>query len=358
MVKVFTFVLVLFILSNSFGQKDAEKAEKYADKAIVFMQKENPRRASKLLEKAIKFNDQKIAYYYRLAYAYHADEAYKESIGVLNHVISEKEANAMVYELLGMNYIHLNQLDEAFDSYVLGVKKFPNDGHLYAELGRLEMAKENYLAALDHFENGILMDPEHASNYYYSSKIYCSSTEEIWGLIYGEMFINIEKNTNRTEEISKLLYDTFKSEIRFHKDSSISVNICQDQNKPATGSNSLDTLSFGKDIVERNLLKSLVDIDEISPRSLNIMRNNFIAHYYQNKDENFRRHKLFEFHKKLIKHGHFEAYNYWLFMMGDLEKFKLWEQDNTSQWILFLDWFKENQFQVEKNNCFHRMHFQ
>lgn len=36
--------------------------------------------------------------------------------------------------------------------------------------------------------------------------------------IYGEIFMNLERNSTRTFEISKLLYDTYKSQITFNKD--------------------------------------------------------------------------------------------------------------------------------------------
>jgi hypothetical protein len=98
-------------------------------------------------------------------------------------------------------------------------------------------------------------------------------------------------------------------------------------------------------------------LDEISLRSLDKMRENFITHYYKNPSEYYNSHQLFEFHKELITHGHFEAYNYWLFMMGDVEIFKQWEKDNSSQWIHFLDWFKENSLNVDDPNTFHRLNF-
>jgi tetratricopeptide (TPR) repeat protein len=333
------------------------KAIKFANKAIACMQNDNPKKASRFLNKAIKFDKENIIYYYRLAYAYHLDEEFEESIETLNFIIDKKRDNEMVYELLGENHIKLDSLDQAFNIYVKGIKKFPNEGVLYEQIGRLEMSKDSYFSALEHFENGILMAPNYPGNYYWSSKIYCNSTEEVWGLIYGEIFINLERNTNRTEEISELLYNTLEREIKFNKDSTISVNICQDRNMAIDENDTIEKPSFGKNVVELNLIKSLVDLDEISLRSLDKMRENFITHYYKNPSEYYNSHQLFEFHKELITHGHFEAYNYWLFMMGDVEIFKQWEKDNSSQWIHFLDWFKENSLNVDDPNTFHRLNF-
>jgi tetratricopeptide (TPR) repeat protein len=358
MKNLLAFFIVLFLVGNSIAQKNEEKAEKYAEKAVVSMQNDKPKKASRQLRKAIKFNTTFIPYFYRLAYAYHLDGEYEESNVVLNQIVDKGEDNEMVYELLGENYIKLDNVDKAFSAYVKGIKKFPNEGVLYEELGQLEMSKESYFSALEHFENGIMMAPNYPGNYYWASKIYCSSTEEVWGLIYGEIFINLERNTKRTEEISSLLYNTLKREVKINKDSTISISICQDQNRVIDENDTIIKPSFGKDIVELNLIKSLVDLDEISLRSIDKMRENFVAHYFKNPSEDYREHQLFAFHKELIEHGHFEAYNYWLFMMGDVDAFRQWEKDNKSQWIRFLGWFKENSFKIEDPKSFHRVNFQ
>lgn len=350
--------IVFFFVGYSLAQKSEVKARKYAEKAVISMQNDKPKKASRQLRKAIKFNKAFIPYYYRLAYAYHMDEEHLKSNEILNYIIDEDKDNEMVYELLGENYIEIDSVDQAFNAYVEGIKKFPNEGVLYEEIGKLEMSKEYYFSALEHFENGILMAPNYPGNYYWASKIYLSSTEEVWGLIYGEMFMNIERNTNRTEEISTLLFNTLKREIQISKDSTISISICQDQNRVVDESDTIVKPSFGKSIVELNLIKSLVNLDEISLRSIDKMRENFIAHYYKNPSDDYRNHQLFEFHKELITHGHFEAYNYWLFMMGDVERFKQWENDNKSQWIHFLEWFKENSLNVSDPITFHRLNFQ
>ena len=345
-------------MSYSIAQKNEEKAEKFANKAVMNMQEGNPGKASRLLQKAIKFNETFIPYYYRLAYAYHTDEEFESSNETLNYIIDKEQDNEMVYELLGENYIKLDSLDQAFNAYVKGIRKFPNEGVLYEEVGKLEMAKESYVAALEHFENGILMAPNYPGNYYWASKIYCNSTEEVWGLIYGEMFINLERNTNKTEEISALLYNTLKREIQINSDSTISISICQDQNRIIHEDDTIVKPSFGKSIVELNLIKSLVELDEISLESLDRMREDFIAHYFKNPSKYYKTHRLYEFHKELIDHGHFEAYNYWLLMMGDVEAFKQWENDNKSQWIHFLEWFKVNSLEVNNPKTFHRLSFQ
>ena len=66
------------------------------------------------------------------------------------------------------------------------------------------------MQAIPYYEKGIEMAPEYPSNYYRLARIYCNSENEIWGVIYGEIFMNLERNTQRTREISALLYQTYQ----------------------------------------------------------------------------------------------------------------------------------------------------
>lgn len=357
MKKVFYLFILLFFFNQAIGQKDKDKAESFANEAVELLQNDNPKKAYKKLKKAVKFDSENIAYQYQLSYAYFSAEEFNESLETLNGIIDQEKDNAMVYELMGNNYVMLDEFKNAEESYLSGLNKFPNEGVLYEELGNLAMMDKDYEEALLHFEKGILKSPSYPSNYYKASKIYCSSTEEVWGLIYGEIFMNLERNTERTKEISELLFNTLKNGVEFHGDSSISVNICQHIDDSTNQNDSLSAKSFGQRVVEPNMLKSFVKIDTVTLENIDRMRKSFIHHYYLHEDTFFPRHQLFEFHKDLIKHGHFEAYNYWLFMMGDVESFKKWEKDNKSQWIMFLDWYKKNELQLTNESAFHKDHF-
>ena len=72
----------------------------------------------------------------------------------------------------------------------------------------------------------------------------------------------------------------------------------------------LPAMSFGKTEVELNLIKSMVDLDKISLRNLDKIREDFIGYYFQKPSEYYRTHGLFEFHKELIEHGHNDIYTH------------------------------------------------
>ena len=115
------------------------------------------------------------------------------------------------------------QVDKSKEAYERGLQIFPNSGRLYLELGNIHQDDLN--KALQYYEKGVQVDPTHSSNYYWLAKIFCNNTEEeVWGMVYGELFLNLERGSHRTEEISKLLYDTYKSEIKYPEEGKMTVS--------------------------------------------------------------------------------------------------------------------------------------
>ena len=89
--------------------------------------------------------------------------------------------------------------------YKAGLKKFPKSGVLYSEYGDMLTQYDNTHGAIVQWEKGISADPNYSSNYYYAAKYYADPTNVLWSSIYGEIFVNLESLTKRTEEIKTLL---------------------------------------------------------------------------------------------------------------------------------------------------------
>lgn len=67
---------------------------------------------------------------------------------------------------------------------------------------------EDYDRAVSYYEKGVYVEPAYSSNYYRLAQLFLSSKDKFWGLIYGEIFMNLERNSQRTEEMSKWLFNT------------------------------------------------------------------------------------------------------------------------------------------------------
>lgn len=383
MIKHILFTLCLFAATITFAQSKKEKAHNLAVKAITEMEAGNTDYAIQLLEEAELLDPENYLFQYEIGYAHFIAKDYKKAIKVYKKLTSRNDINDQVYQMLGNIYDYDGKPKKAIKTYEEGLKRFPNSGKLHLERGNMEMFAKNYSTALWYFEEGIKREPTFPSNYYWASKLYCSSENEVWGMIYGEIFMNLERNSKRTVEISKMLYDVYKSEITLSSNeadstSNIKVSFCKknanviylssdnfdDQiNQIASNLESLllgkpsESANWGLNIYETNLLFALVDTKEITIESLSKMRTNFIKLYFEKKNNEAYPNVLFNYHKQIIDSGYGEAYSHWILMQGNLDEFNKWESENKDKMDAFVEWFTDNPLKITNKSYFHRSNF-
>jgi tetratricopeptide (TPR) repeat protein len=358
--KVFALSLLLVTGQFIYAQTNKETALSKAKEGIRLEDEEGKfDEAIKLFEEAQKLDPENINYPYEMAYAYTHKEEYKKASDILEKLVSHKDVYGRVYQALGNAYDYQGNPGKAIETYEKGLKRFPNSGELYLELGNMKLVKEEYDKALPYYEKGIEVDPKFPSNYYWASKIFFSSEEEVWGMIYGELFLNLERNSKRTSEISKLLYDTYKSEIKFTSATSSSVSFSK--NSVISISDLKDPknfkLPFGPGCYEIVLLLALLDEKNIDLNSLDRIRTRFVEGYF--KGENPKRYPnlLFDYQQKVKTAGHLEAYNHWILMNGDADGFEKWQLENKAKWDSFISWFADNRLQVDPTHRFYRAQY-
>ena len=302
-----------------------------------------------LLKEAQKLDPANIVYPYEIAYAHCLEENYEEAINILKPIQENEDASDTFFQMLGICYNSIGNNEGAIKTFEEGIKKFPDSGALYFELGNAYMAQDEKYTALSYFEKGIAADPKYPSNYYWAAKIYLDTEDEVWGMLYGELFMNLERNTHRTVEMSKLLYETYKSEITIVSDSAVSVSFCKYAGLDLKNNSES---SFGSGIYEPILMLSLPDVKTLDLATLSTIRTNFLNIYYKNNIENIYPNVLLDYQKLLMNAGHLEAYNYWILMQGDPSEFLQWKSANESQWKSFTDWFSNNPIKLSSKNKF------
>ena len=353
-IKSIGFFLLLAVSPASFAQTNQEKAIEKGREAITLMDKGQFDESIKLLKEAEKLDPKNFNYPYEMAYAYYGKADYKEAIKILEKNKAHSDVNDRLFQLLGNSYDLSGNPEKALAAYDEGLKVFPNSGEIYLEKGNLLWAKEKYVEALEFYEKGIEVNPEFPSNYYRAARIYCHSTEEVWGMIYGEIFMNLERNSKRTAEISKLLYDTYKSQITAVNENSFSVSFSK--NATITMTDAADPsklkLPYGIGFYEPGLMTGLIFVKTIDQASLNQLRSGFVDFYMNGENNKKYPTNLFDYQKKVKDAGHMEAYNYWVLMKGDEDGFLKWQSANKEKWEAFITWFLENQMKVNNENKF------
>jgi tetratricopeptide (TPR) repeat protein len=352
-----TIGLLLFIAAgqSAFGQSNTELAKAKGEEAINLMDNGKIAESIKLLEEAQQLDPNRFDYPYELAYANYLKEDHKTAIKILEKIIEHKDVNDRLFQLLGNSYDVLGKSDKAFEVYDAGLKKFPNSGRLYLEKGNVFWGKKEYEKALPNYEKGIEVDPEFPSNYFRAAKIYCNSTEEVWGMIYGEIFMNLERNSARTSEISKLLFDTYKNEIKFSGENAFSVSFSKNAMIDVTSLKDPGKikLPYGVGVYEPTLILSMLSVKKIDIKTLNSIRTAFIDNYFTNGHDKTYPNILFTYQKKIKDADHQEAYNHWILMKGDEAEFEIWQSANKEKWDSFIKWFGDNGIEITDNNKFY-----
>jgi tetratricopeptide (TPR) repeat protein len=353
--------LLFFALSTStFGEtENQKKAEELGAQAIKLMDAGNISEAIELLEKSKKLDPGSIFYPYEIAYAHYLNKDYKKAVDILKELTKKPQCTDRIYQMLGNACDMDGDREKAIKVYDLGLQKFPESGILHLERGNMEYVKENDQGALEYYEKGIQVDPKFPSNYYWASKLYLSSTEKVWGMLYGEIFMNLERGSARTAEISKLLYDTYKSQIKFKSEDSYSVDFSRNSTiaiKPGTDPKKMK-LPFEIGVYEPVLATSIAGEKSINLDSLHRIREKFLDNYYSRDFQNSYPNILFDYQRKIKSAGHLETYNHWLLMKGDEDAFNQWISGKDEVFEKFATWFGENPIGIDGENKFLRSQY-
>lgn len=239
---------------------------------------------------------------------------YAKSIDIGKELITNPASDAQAFQILGMCYKAIADTKEGDKLYRAGIKKFPSSGVLYSEYGDMLMSNKDISNAIKQWEKGIEMDPGYSGNYYYLSKQYAQSGNIIWGLLYGEIFVNIESLTKRTAEIKAQVAGGYQKLL---------------ENKNAITALKKDGTVFEKTVVKCLSAAALIADVPMSVESLSAFRSRFI--YLWNNEAPSMPFRLFEHHTQLLQDGMFDAYNQWLFHAADDADYQNWKAEHAAE---------------------------
>ena len=339
--------MCLFKIAVSKPQNEKQLAKTKAIEAVKQLDVLQYNSAIKLLQDAIKLDPLNEKIVYQLGLAFYQKGDFNNAVTVFNRLIKMQNVTDEYYRTFVNVLNDANRLKESYIVLETGLKKFPNSSVLYLELGNYFGVQKKYNEAITAYEKGIDCNPMFASNYYHAAKLYCYSNEEVWGMIYGEIFLNLEKNSKRTSEISKLLYNTYLSEIKFTSDSTTAVSFTRN-------SNSKNLEQSGLNIYEPTLMQSMIGTKSININTLSKIRTKFIEIYFENNYQIKFNNVLFRFQKEIKDAGHADAYSHWILNKGNETDFSIWQLKNKEKWDKFIEWFKTHGLTITNENKFVR----
>jgi tetratricopeptide (TPR) repeat protein len=350
-IKIALTCLLLALCCSVSHAQDKDKANDLVKKAIDLEDAGKYDDALPLLEQAVAADGVDYSYTYELGYCYYAKKDYEKALSIMKKVPALNSAKDDAYQMLGNLYDITGDSVKALKTYSDGLKKFPHSGRLYLETANVYFNREQYGKAMPYYEKGIAAEPSYPSNYYRAAQLYLSSDNAAWGMIYGELFMNLERNTDRTAQMSKWLYDAYKQRIIIHSKDSMEVNFCRNMVMGLDDLKRKDNIRLPFCMIyEPTMLLALVAETAINTESMCNIRKNFLKIYYEQKFDVQYPNVLFDYQKNVTDQGQADAYHHWILMKGDEAAFSQWQNGHMNEWNTFIQWFSGNKIKITNEN--------
>lgn len=311
--SVFVFVLLASLAMNAIGQ--AEDAKTLYANAKTFIRQGDYNNALVILNNLLQKQPDNLEVLKDVAFTHYLKKDYARALEVARPFPARPDVDVQAYQILGLIYRALEENKDGEKMYRAAVKKFPESGALQNELGELLWDKKDYSQAVRVWENGIKADPNYSGNYYNAAKYYYFSADKVWGLIYGETFVNLESYSARTEEIKLLLLEGYK---KLFTDA--------DLRKGQNTNNAFVNAYLG--LMQKNVAAVR---NGITPASISDLRTFFIVDWNKMYAPRFP-FRLFEHQVQLVNMKLFDAYNQWLFTSAkDTTAYQAWGVAHADQ---------------------------
>ncbi len=260
------------------------------------------RQAIASYQQAISLAPDQSILYRDLAQAYLLSGNPMRAEKVITPLIDKGQADAQGYVIAANAQTALKEDRKARKLLDEGMEKFPNSGYLYHERGRIAADAGDLLTAIRMYTGGMRVEPNYHLNYYDAARLYVKTEQPVWAIIYAEIFVNLERPTARSGETRKLLLAAYK---HFFSQ--------PDLKEPRFGRRSQSEPDNFADAVSSVLLRlAPVVADGISTENLTMLRTRFIIDWQAAYWDAYP-FTLFRMHDDLLRAGHFDAYNQWLF---------------------------------------------
>ncbi len=331
---ILLFFLYLGILSGVNGQTDDAKTLR--DNAREFMRQGDYANASLILSRALKLYPGDLAIARDLAYDYYLQKENTKALETIRPLLEKESADDQTYQIAGSIYQALDDTKEADKLYKKAIKAFPESGTLYNDYGQMLWSKQDY-NAIKIWEKGIEQDPSYGSNYYNVSKYYFLTTDKIWSLLYGEIFINIESFTARTAEIKNVLLDGYK---KVFAETDLLAGV-KDKN------------SFELAYLATMNKQSGMAIRGLNAETLTMIRTRFLLDWNTTYAQKFP-YRIFELHQQLLEEGLFPAYNQWIFGTAqNLSAYQTWIGTHPEEYSAFKKFQEGRILKIPNNQYYH-----
>ncbi len=361
-IRLSLLVILISILSCQISRSQVdEQAARIAARGMIAMNKADYELAARTFDSAMKIDPAPILYPYEKALAYYQMQQFDAAAFILDSLTALDAASDQIWQLLGNCYDYMKMKKNALDTYKEGLKKFPNSGRLYKELGVSTFREDWPRDALGYWETGVQAQPAYPDNYYYLAKYYENTGEKIWGLFYSEVFLNKTPNQVKADEISQVLYNTYNKALFNFIDSvrtisftRVKVNVdLESKNKYIPFQTAYQLIMESLPEAQFSLLETKASIAQVSD-----IRIAFIKKWYSEGFDKKFPNIILEYQKAMDEDNVLEAYNYWILKNGAPEEFEAWKENHLKDLARLGKWLEINPLPISPEAYFSRQFYE
>jgi hypothetical protein len=257
-------------------------------------------------------------------------------------LLKRDEADEETFQVAANILAGMNKMDDAKSAINKGIDKFPKSGILYANKGEIYTKQKKYKSAAQAWEEGIEKDPRYHLNYYNLSKVYFFTKRYLWAIQYGETFINLESFSSKSEEVKKIVFESYKFMIAELNNISLDGKINRYENPKNYEQACLKIYDNLRNVVTGG----------INAENLTMLRIRFLLEWNQTYANKYPS-ELIDHQQRLILKGYYDTYNQWLFGKLNNDKlYKNWTQKNAILMNEFDQYFRNNKLAPRENQYY------
>ncbi|MGC4100532.1 tetratricopeptide repeat protein [Ferruginibacter sp.] len=336
MIKKFIFCLAVFFVAVA---ASAQTAKELHETARSFMLQGDYPNAILVLNRAIALDPKDLEIAKDLGLNYYFAKDYNKALDVYKPILERADADDQCFQVAGDIYQALNNPKESEKVYRKGLKLLPKSGALYNELGEVLWQQKDY-TAIKQWEKGIEVDPGFSKNYYNACNYYALTTEKVWNIIYGEIFLNIEPASASAPIVKNIILEGYK---RLFAE----PNLENEKNNPEKN-------AFVQAYLQIMNKQSNLVSSGITAESMTMVRTRFILDWYNSPNATKYPSRLFEQQRQYLQEGMFDAYNQWIFTAAqNLPAYQNWITLNATEYNELARFQKGRIFRIPTGQYYH-----
>ncbi|MDZ4746628.1 MAG: tetratricopeptide repeat protein [bacterium] len=348
--KLLVFLLLVafvYFAPLSQAQEAVDSIQIYAQMAVDNMDNNQPEAAIVAWERALALAPDNVPFRYEFALANVMAKRYDSAIALLAPIYRNPQLLDRGYQLLGNCYDMLNDSARSLPYYREGLVAFPQSGRLHYEMGAAALIDGNPMDATEWWRKGAQFEPAFATNYYWLARTHAGTRDRIWGVLYAEAFLNLERNTQRTREISKLLFDTWNASMMLG-DTTDPINFCTDSLLEILSPNGPNVMSFPVAFEytiatsAEPLIPSVGVTKRLTVAQMVDVRIRMVKAWSKAGYDTLYPNDVLTWNVRYLKSGWLKEYLWWVYSYGDKKEMNEYFKANEDRYDNFLGWYGQN----------------